>query len=402
MKSTFRATLLVLLATSAFTIPARAEDLPPVVAALFGNLEKQINVKPTYEKLETDSSGNITISNMAVSYAAMAGGPQINYTVKAISFENIGAEADGIIKVGKSVMTDLQMNMNVGDGQNVTVELPSATAEDWYVPVLTENPTPLQELRANMSIARKASAGEFKFSTMGQTFTAKGMELTWDGDPVTGAGKSAIKLTDLVIPEAAISAGDPTGQMKQLGYADLTLNFSAAGELAINGETFGMNGNIDISGRDMGGFKFAFGASELPISALAELQAAERDKREPNMNALMPQLMNVTIGDMHFRFEDASITRKLLPIIAKMQGMDEAAMVANASAMLQISMMQLKNQAFTDQVVGAVSAFLKDPKSITIAIKPASPVKVQQMMTLDPNNPAAAIDLLGVSVTAND
>ena len=274
MKTTFRATLLVLLATSAFTIPAGAEDLPPVVAALFGNLERQMNVRPTYGKLETDANGNITISDMAVSYAAAAGGPQINYTVKAISFEDIGAEADGIIKVGKSVLTGLQMNMGAGEGQNVTVELPSATTEDWYVPVLTENPTPLQVLRANMSIARKASAGEFKFSTMGQAFTAKGMELTWDGDPVTGAGKSSITLKDLVIPEAAIAAGDPSGQMKQLGYADLTFNFTADGELAINGETFGMNGNIDISGKDMGGFKFAFGASELPISALAELQAA--------------------------------------------------------------------------------------------------------------------------------
>jgi hypothetical protein len=117
---------------------------------------------------------------------------------------------------------------------------------------------------------------------------------------------------------------------------------------------------------------------------------------------LMPQLMNVSLSGLQFRFEDASITKKVLPIIAKMQGMDEAAMVANAGAMMQIGLMQLKNQAFTDQVVGAVNAFLKDPKSFTISLKPAAPVKVQQLMTLDPANPGAAVDVLGVSVTAND
>jgi hypothetical protein len=117
---------------------------------------------------------------------------------------------------------------------------------------------------------------------------------------------------------------------------------------------------------------------------------------------LMPQLMNVSLNGFALRFEDASITKKVLPIIAQMQGMDEAAMVANAGAMMQLSLMQLRNQAFTDQVVAAVNTFLKDPKSFTVSFKPAAPVKVEQVMTLDPANPGAAVDVLGVAVTAND
>ena len=148
--------------------------------------------------------------------------------------------------------------------------------------------------------------------------------------------------------------------------------------------------------------KFTYGASDIPMSVMAELQAAQKAGRAADFNMLMPQLMNVSLSGFQFRFEDASITKKVLPIIARMQGMDEAAMVANAGAMMQIGLMQLKNQAFTDQVVGAVNAFLKDPRSITISLKPDSPVKVQQLMTLDPANPGAAVDVLGVSVTAND
>jgi hypothetical protein len=53
-------------------------------------------------------------------------------------------------------------------------------------------------------------------------------------------------------------------------------------------------------------------------------------------------------------------------------------------------------------VVNAVNTFLKDPKSITLSLTPAAPIKVEQVMTLDPSNPGAAIDLFGASVTAND
>ena len=153
-----------------------------------------------------------------------------------------------------------------------------------------------------------------------------------------------------------------------------------------------MSGTFGFSGKDMAGINFSYGASDIPIAVMAELQTAQKTGRPPDFNMLMPQLMNVSLSGFKFRFEDASITKKVLPIIAKMQGMDEAAMVANAGAMMQIGLMQLKNQAFTDQVVGAVNAFLKDPKSITVSFKPAAPVKVQQLMTLDPANPGAAVE----------
>jgi hypothetical protein len=163
-----------------------------------------------------------------------------------------------------------------------------------------------------------------------------------------------------------------------------------------------MSGTINIASKDMAGLTFSYGASDIPIAVMAEMQAAQKSGRPPDFNMLMPQLMNVSLSGFTVRFEDASITKKVLPIIAQMQGMDQAAMVANAGAMMQLSLMQLRNQAFTDQVVAAVNSFLKDPKSFTVSFKPAAPVKVEQVMALDPANPGAAVDVLGVAVTAND
>ena len=344
----------------------------------------------------------MTISNLAATVGVQDPTTTVKLTIGSIALQNVAAEADGLINVGAATFSDTKVEFAGPDNKNIVIEIPKSGAEDWYVAVLGTNPTPLQTFRSSMGIAKKMTSGEIKVTAEGQTFTAKGVDSAWSGDPVTGAGKTTMSLTDLVIPEAALAIMDPSGQLKALGYSDVTLNINGEGELSVAGDNFGMTGTFGVSSKDMAGFTFSYGASDIPLAVMAELQTAQKSGRPPDFNMLMPQLMNVSLGGFKMRFEDASITKKLLPLIARMQGMDEAAMVANAGAMMQLSLMQLKNQAFTDQVVGAVNAFLKDPKSFTVSFQPAAPVKVQQLMTLDPNNPGAAVDVLGISVTAND
>jgi hypothetical protein len=402
MKTVLRSSLFLLLATTAFAIPAQAEEVPPVVDAIIKSWETQFKEKPSYEKIDADGDGNVTITNLTANTAADGASPGMKLTISTIILEGVEAEADGLIEVATATFSGSKAEISGPDNQNFTVEMPEGTAEDWYVPVKGDNPTPKEVFRASMSLAKKIKSGELKIMTMGQTITSDGYETTWDGDPATGAGKFTMTLGNVVIPEGAIAAMDPTGQLKQLGYSSLTLSASGDGELTVTDDTFSFSANIGFASEDLAGFKMAFGASDMPMAAAAEMRASRNEGRPPNFNALMPQLMNVSLGNFQFRFEDDSITKKVLPMIAKMQGMDEAAMVANAGAMMQIGLLQLKNQAFTDQVVGAVNAFLKDPKSFTVSLKPAAPVKVQQLMMLNPANPGAAIDVLGVSVTAND
>ena len=402
MKNTLRAAAFLLLAATALTAPAQAQDVPPVVTAIFKSWETQLRATPAYDKIETDSSGNVTISNVAATVGAQDPTTTVKLSIGSIVLGNVTPEANGLIGVGTATFSDTKVEFAGPANKSIVIEIPKSGAENWHVAVLGANPTPLQSFRATMAIAEKMTSGEIKITAEGQTFMAKGVESAWSGDPVTGAGKTIMSLNELVIPEAALAMVDPSGQLKALGYSGITLNMAGDGELSVAGDNFGMNGTFGVSSKDMAGFTFSYGASDIPIAVMAELQTAQKTGRPPDFNALMPQLMNVSLSGLTFRFEDASITKKVLPLIARMQGMDEAAMVANAGAMMQLSLMQLKNQAFTDQVVAAVNTFLKDPKSFTVSFKPAAPVKVQQLMSLDPNNPGAAVDVLGVSVTAND
>ncbi len=402
MKNTLRAAAFLLLAATALTAPAQAQDVPPVVSAIFKSWETQLKATPAYDKIETDSSGTVTISNVAATVGAQDPSTTMRLSIGSIALENVAAEADGLIAVGAATFSDTKLELAGPDGKSIVIDIPKSGLEDWYVAVLGDTPTPLQSFRSSMGIAKKMTSGEIKVTAEGQSFTAKGIESAWSGDPVTGAGKTSMSLNDLVIPEAALAMMDPSGQLKALGYSDITLNMTGEGELSIAGDNFGMTGTFGVTSKDMAGFTFSYGASDIPIAVMAELQTAQKSGRPPDFNMLMPQLMTVSLSGFKIRFEDASITKKVIPLIAKMQGMDEAAMVANAGAMTRLSLMQFKNQAFTEQVVDAVNTFLKDPKSLTLSLAPAAPIKVQQVMTLDPSNPGAAIDLFGASVTAND
>jgi hypothetical protein len=194
---------------------------------------------------------------------------------------------------------------------------------------------------------------------------------------------------------------DPTGTLKQLGYASLAFDLGGDGTLSNDGTSFGMDFDGYLAARDAGTIRLGGGFAGIPIAALAELQKADPGKPEA-MNALMPQFMAAQISRVEFRFEDASITRKVLPMIAAMQGMDEATFIANAGAMAQLGLAELKNPEFTQKAVAAISAFLNDPRSITVKAMPPAPVPVMQLMMVDPANPGASIDQLGISIEANN
>ena len=392
----------ILLASSALIIPACAEDVPPVVTALLKSWESSMSVKPTYEKLETDSDGNITITNMTGTMAAQGATPGVSLRVGKMVLQNVAAEKDGVIDIGKFEVTDTKIEVAGEADKSFTVEMPSGAAEDLYVPVPTENATPQDAFRSSFSMAKRASSGPIKITAMGQTITSDGYESSFDGNPATGAGKFGLKISNIVVPEEIFASVDPSGQMKALGYGDLTFNVMGDADIRVLNDKFGVTTNIEYAGKDIGGIKMAIVAEDIPMAAIAEIKKSKAESREPDFAAIQPQLMNVTIGNFKLRFEDDSITKKVLPVIAKMQGMDEATLVSNAGALVQLGMMQLKSQAMTDQVVAAVSAFLKDPKSITVSMNPAQPLAVQSLSTLKPDDPAAALTLLGVSVTAND
>jgi hypothetical protein len=397
---TFQRTAAAFVLSTALTAPgfAWAQDVPPVVAAILKSWENQLKVKPTYKSISGDNT-NATIEGIE---AAVPGGPggSIKVTVDKLELQNISDMGNGLYEVGSATHSGTKLNIT-GDGQAVAVDMPMMETSSWFIKVLGDNPTPADQFRASMNIAKKSVSGPINVMVQGQTITADKFELTWDGDPVTGAGKTSGGMFNINIPETAMAMMDPSGVMKQLGYATMSFDVGGEGTVTNDGTNFGMDFDGYYKAKDAGTLKIGAAVSGIPLAAIAELQKVPPGQ-EPNMNALMPQFMTMQFGRIDLRFEDASITNKVLPLIAQMQGMDVPTFIGNAGAMAQLGLSNLKSPEFTKQAVDAINAFLQNPQSITISAKPASPVAISQLMTIDPNNPAAAIQQLGVTVTAND
>lgn len=397
-----RSTLALILVTSLSGIaPAWAAEEPPLVTALLKIWENQLQTKPTYKSISTGSDGSIVIDGLSAT-VKLSGeeSAQMAVSVGQTKLSGITDKGNGLFEVAAAEQNDTRIEVG-GTETDFVITVPKSSVEYWYIKALGDNPSPGDEVRAALNVAKKMSTGAITMAAGGQTFTADGYEMNWDGDPVTGAGKTDFKITNIAIPEAAVAALDPTGTLKQLGYSTLSFDVGGNGKVDVGSDKMGFDFDFAYAGKDLGTLKLGAGAGEIPLALVAQVQKL-KNEAGAETGALMPLVEGIQLSRVTIRFEDKSITKKILPFIAAMQGQDEATMIANAGAMLQLGLAELKNPAFTQKAVEAVNAYLKDPRSLTILAKPAQPISVMQIMALDPNNPAAAIEQLGLTISAND
>lgn len=388
---------------SAAALPglAQAGDAPAAVQAFLANLERQTAAKPRYDALKDDGTGNVTLTNLSLEKPAKGEDPALTLKVGKADFSGITAEGPSHFLIGKASFTDSSIALK-GKDIDLTVSIPMAGAEGWHVRSVSAAPSSQEELLAATTYAKQMSAGPITFTSGGQPLTVDGVETSWNGDPDTGAGTFNMKVNNIAIPAAVVSLLDPDGLLKQLGYETLNLDVASQGDLTRNGDKLGYAFNLGLTGRNIASLNIGASLDDIPLAAYVEVMKAQTEGKELNLDTLMPQLQNVLLKGATVRFVDASIFKKALPLIAAMQGLDEKTLVSSIPPTIQLQLIQLQNEAFTKQVVDAVTAFLSDPKSLTFSIKPAAPLTFSAIGALDPAKPADAVTKLGLSVTSND
>lgn len=118
------------------------------------------------------------------------------------------------------------------------------------------------------------------------------------------------------------------------------------------------------------------------------------------MMAGMEIAQALSIVSASIRYDDAGLAPKLLDLFAAQSGTDRASFVEGLKAMLPAVVAETGIPALSDVVVPPVSSFLDDPKSLEVAVRPASPTSVL-VLAAAASNPASLIQALGLTVTAN-
>jgi hypothetical protein len=199
---------------------------------------------------------------------------------------------------------------------------------------------------------------------------------------------------------------DPQSQevVKALGYSEINGNVTSKGSWnPADGRMSMTEGAYDF--KDVGRLNMTFDISGYTPELVKGLQ--EMNKSMAGMDesakglAMLGLLQQLNFISMTVRFDDASITGRLLDYAAKSQGQDRTAMVNQSKAIIPFALAQLQDPEFAAKATEAASAYLDAPKSIEIKAAPAEPVPFALLMATGTTSPAALIKQLNVTITAN-
>ena len=214
-------------------------------------------------------------------------------------------------------------------------------------------------------------------------------------DPDTGLGRTDFRLEDIRYPASAIRRSDPSGVVLALiGGGDLVFDLWGMGVMTAEGGTFDSAlsartlGKLRLSGR------FAGWSTGLVASAPAYSQS---DAMIPS-----PQLSPMTVSRLSVRFEDQSITGKILAMLAAERSVGTEIIIDEAVAAVQQALANVQNARLVEQIKAALKSYLAAPKSVTLTAEPTPPARIDSVMERAIADPASLLDQFPISVSAND
>jgi hypothetical protein len=205
-------------------------------------------------------------------------------------------------------------------------------------------------------------------------------------------------------------AEDPQAKavIEALGYNELNGFFEMGGSWTPKTGAMSLS-QFDISMKDAGTFGMSFdlgGYTTEFLKAVREMQknlaanpGADSSQQGLAMLGLMQQLSFVGAS---ISFTDDSLTNRVLDYVAKQNGTTPQQIANQAKAVVPFMLAQLNDPELTASVTKAVTAFLDDPKNLTISAKPAAGVPFSVIMAGAMSAPQALPKQLGVTVTANE
>lgn len=173
-----------------------------------------------------------------------------------------------------------------------------------------------------------------------------------------------------------------------LGYEILDLSVKAKGAYDPENDTLLIE-NLEIAGKDAAALSMSASIGGIPESFMA--------------SPLDPRAIIATasIGNLDLKIDDRSLTGRVLSSQAKKMGTEPEALAAQLSGALPFFLAALQNDAFQKEVAEAVTAFLNEPKNFQVAMKPEKPTPFIQVFAALTSAPGTVVELLGLSISAN-
>ena len=189
-----------------------------------------------------------------------------------------------------------------------------------------------------------------------------------------------------------------------------------AGEMTMKGSWEIASGNIALEEyafdfANVGRLALSFDISGYTLDFIKAVQeatkaaAANPNKEQANQAmglSMMGLIQQLTFNSASVRFDDATITKRVLDYIGAQQGVSGDQLAQSLKGMVPLMMAQLNVPELQNQVSTAVNAYLDAPKSLTISAEPEKAVPFPMIIGAAMGAPNTVPSVLGVKVKAND
>ncbi|PWW03387.1 hypothetical protein DFR52_10167 [Hoeflea marina] len=380
-------------AVAAFASPALALDADSFAAKVTEVLAVS-NQKLTYAAAELEGD-TVTLVNARLSLPGTG-----EFGAGDLVFDGVAETADGGYTAETVSIDDV----------NATVEDTTVSMTGLEMSGLTIPAKPTLDSLTSMAFYDGFSMGPMTVTVKGEkVFSLAGAEgtVTRDGDAGMDFEMTAngilIDLSQVKEPKTR-DALDKLGYQKLSGTLALDMGWEADSGLLDMREyalTLDDVGKLDMSFK-ITGYTLEFAKALQEAQAAA---AANPDKKAADQAAgiaMLGMMSRLSFVDASIRFDDASLTSRALSFAGAQQGVSGEQMGQALKGMLPLMLGQLNMPALQQQISAAASTYLDNPQSLTISAAPAEPVGFPMIMGAGMGDPKQLVDLLGVTVSAND
>jgi hypothetical protein len=391
------------LATLALLQPAMALDAEAFVD----------RIEAVYEVMGYDLSfGAATLDGDTVTVdgvtVAIVGLPEESYAFDTeLTFTGVVEHEDGSYTATRLTVPDVDTQFATDPAGHLT--LTGMVAEDLYLPPAGE--TGAEHL---LQTVGRVATGPLSITRDGVEVVAfESTEITSEfthNDDDTLAGiVSNLAISGIWADLSTVKDEEPEAGaiIEALGLTEIdgditqVLNWTMGdGHLVVEEFLFDFTdvGALNITA-DISGFTPAV-LDKIYAMQASELDPASEEAQAQQMMLGMELLQALSITSAVIRYDDASLAPKLLDLFAAQSGTDRASFVEGLKTTVPAMVGEAGIPALTDIVVPAVNAFLDDPQSFEIAVRPPNPTSLL-VLSAAAANPAGLISAIGLSVTAN-
>ncbi len=349
----------------------------------------------TYDSA-TASGDDITMTNLKMTVAGEAS----TFNLGDLVFEGVQEDGSGNYTVSSVSENEISFSQ-----EEVSISLKDIKVENLFIPA----DSTMSSLD-NMFFYDRASTGPLVVSVEGNdvfkiartdtrtTKSSDGKRMDFDA-----------RADGLEIDLSSIPDAEAQQAINGMGYQYLS------GDMVIQGYWNVPDGELTLSDyamtlNDVGRLGLSFSISGYTLDFVKGLQELQRNMagKEGDAQAqqamglaVMGMMQQLTFNNLAVRFDDASLTNKVLDMVASQQGMTRDQMVQGVQAMLPFALSQLNNPEFQKSVTEAVSLYLADPRNIEIAARPSNPVPFASLVGAAMGAPQSLPNVLNVTVSAN-